>query len=261
MMRVSLQGRVVLVTGASSGIGALTARLLADRGAIPVLTARSSGKLRELAASFPGEHAVYAMDVTDNDQVQHTVTRVIARYGKLDILLNNAGYGEFVSFAEASLEHFRDMMDVNYMGVVRCAKAVLPYMTAAGQGHIVNVASLAGKIGTSKSSAYTATKHAVIGLTESLRQELRGTGIVVSSVNPGPIDTPFFERADPEGTYLRNIGWFVMKPDKVARAIVDVMERRLPEKDLPWLAAAGVRLRRVFPRWTDAVSARLLDKK
>ncbi|MBW5447364.1 SDR family NAD(P)-dependent oxidoreductase [Cohnella sp. CFH 77786] len=258
---MSLKDRVVLITGASSGIGALTAKLLADKGAVPVLTARSEDKLRELSETISGAHAVYPMDVTDSAQVDETAARVHERFGRLDILLNNAGYGEFIPFGEATLEHFRDMMDVNYLGTVRCAKAVLPYMLRAGEGHIVNVASLAGKIGTAKSSAYTATKHAVIGLTESLRQELRGTGILVSSVNPGPIDTPFFQRADPDGTYQRNIGWFIMPPDKVAKAIVQVMERRLPEKDLPWLAAAGVRIRRAFPRWTDAIAARLLNKK
>jgi len=260
-MRISLRNRVVLITGASSGIGALTAEHLAKKGAIPVLTARSDAKLREWSERIAGEHAVYRMDVTDAAQVNETVAKVHERYGRLDILLNNAGYGEFVPFESAPLEHFRDMMDVNYMGVVRCAKAALPYMRRAGQGHIVNVASLAGKIGTARSSAYAATKHAVIGLTESLRMELRGTGILVSAVNPGPIDTPFFDRADPEGTYLRNLGSFIMPADKVARAIVQVMERRLPEKDLPGLAAAGVRIRRLFPRWTDAIAARLLDKK
>lgn len=260
-MKVSLQGKVVLITGASSGIGALTARQLAEKGAIPVLTARSADKLREWSRRMPGEHAVYPMDVTDSAQVQETAARVHERYGKLDVLVNNAGYGEFIPFVEANLAHFQDMMDVNYLGVVRCTQAALPYMLRAGAGHIVNVASLAGKIGTARSSAYTATKHAVIGLTESLRLELRGSGVLVSAVNPGPIATPFFERADPDGTYLRNLGRFVMPPERAASAVVRVIERRVPEMDLPRLAAVGVRIRRLFPRWTDAIAARLLDKK
>ncbi|MFC5702986.1 SDR family NAD(P)-dependent oxidoreductase [Cohnella faecalis] len=258
---MSLQGRVVLVTGASSGIGALTAKLLAERGAIPILTARSSDKLAELSASIRSEHAVFAMDVQREEQVSEVVAEVHRRYGRIDVLLNNAGYGEFVPFAEATMAHFQDMMDVNYMGVVRCSKAVLPFMLEAGQGHIVNVASIAGKLGTAKSSGYSATKHAVIGLTGALRQELRKSGILVSAVNPGPIDTPFFHRADPDGSYARNIGWFMMRPEKVARAIVSVIERRKPEVDLPWLAAAGIRINRLFPRWTDALMGKMLDKK
>lgn len=260
-MNVALKDRVVLITGASSGIGALTAKLLAEKGAIPILTARSADKLKMWSDRIPGEHSVYPMDVTDESRVNDVFEQVHARYGRIDILLNNAGYGEFIPFEDATLEHFRAMMDVNYLGTVRCTRAALPYMRGVGQGHIVNVASIAGKIGTAKSTAYAATKHAVLGLTESLRQELRGTGILVSAVNPGPIDTPFFERADPDGSYLRNVGWLVMSPDQVARAIVQVMERRLPEKDLPWMAAAGVRIRRAFPRWTEAIAARLLNKK
>lgn len=260
-VKPKLRGQVVFITGASSGIGALTARRLAERGAIPVLTARSADKLATLSAELPGEHAVYRMDVTDEAEVKAVAAQVYARYGRLDILLNNAGYGTFKRFEETGLAEFQAMMDVNYFGIVRCTQAVLPYMLRAGRGHIVNVASLAGKIGTAKSSSYTATKHAVIGLTEALRMEYRHTGIAFSAVNPGPIDTPFFERADPEGQYLRNLGSFVMPPEKVAQAIIRVMERRLPELDLPWLAAAGVRIRRLFPRLTDRVAARLLDKK
>ncbi|TJY39883.1 SDR family NAD(P)-dependent oxidoreductase [Cohnella pontilimi] len=258
---MSLKGRVVLITGASSGIGAAAARLLTAKGAIPVLTARSVDKLKALSSEMPGEHAIYPMDVTDMEQVQRVAAAIHERFGRLDILLNNAGYGEFIPFADASLEHFQVMMDVNYMGVVRCCKAVLPYMVKAGQGHIVNVASIAGKIGSAKSTAYSATKHAVLGLTDALRQELRGTGILVSAVNPGPTDTPFFDRADLEGTYARNVAWIMMPAEKVARAIVTVMERRIAEKDLPWLASAGVRIRRTFPRWTEAAAARLLNKK
>lgn len=260
-MKVSLTGKVVLVTGASSGIGALTAKLLAERGAVPVLTARSVEKLAERSAAIAGEHAVYELDVRDSAQVDEVVAAVLRRFGRIDVLLNNAGYGEFIPFTEAPLDHFADMMDVNYMGIVRCSKAVLPSMLAAGGGHIVNVASIAGKIGTAKSSGYSATKHAVLGLTGALRQELRGTGVLVSAVNPGPIDTPFFNRADPEGSYVRNIKWFMMKPDKVARAIVSVIEYRKAELDLPWVSAFGIKLNRLFPRWTDAMMGKMLDKK
>lgn len=260
-MKISMQGRVAFITGASSGIGALTALRLAERGAIPILTARSMDKLAELSTRMPGEHAVYRLDVTDEAEVNDVAAHVYARYGRLDILLNNAGYGEFKPFGQTTLADFQAMMDVNYLGIVRCTQAVLPYMLREEQGHIVNVASLAGKIGTAKSSSYTATKHAVIGLTEALRMEYRHTGILFSAVNPGPVDTPFFERADPNGDYLRNLGSFVLPPEKVAQAIVRVMERRLPELDLPWLAAAGVRIRTLFPRLTDSVAARMLNKK
>jgi hypothetical protein len=257
----ALRGQVVFITGASSGIGALTALRLAEKGAIPVMTARSVDKLAALSAKMPGEHAIYPLDVTNEAEVGEVAAQIHARYGRLDILLNNAGYGAFKPFGDTRLSEFQAMMDVNFFGIVRCTQAVLPYMIRAGGGQIVNVASIAGKIGTAKSSAYTATKHAVIGLTEALRMEYRHTGIVFSAVNPGPVDTPFFERADPDGHYLRNLGSFIMPPEKVAKAIIRVMERRLPELDLPWAAAAGVRIRRLFPRMTESIAARLLNKK
>lgn len=131
------------------------------------------------------------MDVTDNEQVKRTVEAVIAEYGKIDVLLNNAGYGKFENFMSMNVESFEQMMDTNYLGIVRCTKAVVPHMVKQGSGHIVNIASLAGKIGTAKSTSYTATKHAVLGFTNALRMELREQGIQVSAVNPGPIDTPF----------------------------------------------------------------------
>lgn len=260
-MRVKLPGKIVLITGASSGIGARVAQMLAEREAIPVLTARSKDKMLELSGSIRGEHAVYEMDVTSEEQVREVVSQVQARYGRIDVLLNNAGYGEFVSFVDTSLDHFQQMMDVNYMGTVRCTHAVLPHMLQLGNGHIVNISSIAGKLATAKSTSYSATKHAVLGLTNALRQELLGTGVAVSAVNPGPIDTPFFNRADPSGSYVSNISWFMMSPDKVARAIVSVIEKRKPELDLPWTASAGVKIMQLFPRMSQALFGRVMNKK
>ena len=256
-----LNGKVVFISGASSGIGALTAIKLAKRGAVPILTGRSADRLQAQSAKLNSEHACYQMDVTDMEQIQQTVGKVIDTYGKIDILLNNAGYGQFEPFLELPLEGFERMMDTNYMGIVRCAKAVLPYMLKQGDGHIINIASMAGKIGTSKSTSYTATKHAVLGFTNSLRMELRPQGIAVSAVNPGPIDTEFFQLADPDGSYLNNVKGFMMKPDYVADVIIRVMERRKAEVDIPRLAAAGIKLYGLFPRLADRMFGGLFDRK
>ncbi|BBI35049.1 SDR family NAD(P)-dependent oxidoreductase [Cohnella abietis] len=260
-MKDKLHNKVVLITGASSGIGALVAKLLAERGAIPILTARSIDKLRELSEAIQGEHAIFEMDVTSQEQVSQVISQVYSRYGRIDVLLNNAGYGEFLPFTDTSLEHFQEIMDVNYMGTVRCTHAVVPHMLQAGQGHIVNVASIAGKLATAKSTGYSATKHAVLGFTNALRQEMQGKGIRVSAVNPGPIDTPFFDRADPNGTYVSNVRWFMMSADKVARAIVMVIEKGKAELDLPWTASIGVKFMQVFPRVSDTLFGRFMNKK
>jgi short-subunit dehydrogenase len=256
-----LNGKIVLISGASSGIGALTAALLARRGAIPVLTGRNEARLAKTAAAIGRDCAYYVMDVTDMSQVEEVVRRVIGQYGRIDILLNNAGYGQFETFEDMPVASFEAMMDTNYMGIVRCTKAVLPYMRKQGNGHIVNIASMAGKIGSAKSTSYTATKHAVLGFTNALRMELRGEEIAVSAVNPGPIDTEFFALADPSGSYAKNVSWFMMKPAYVAKAIVRVMERRKAELDLPHAASVGIKLYGLFPRVADRLFGGLFNRK
>lgn len=256
-----LQDKVVVITGASSGIGALVARYISEQGAIPVLMARSSERLATIGAKLSGPHKLMVVDVTQSDQVQHAMSQVIEQYGRIDVLLNNAGYGKFESILDMSVDEYSEMMDVNYMGTVRCTKAALSYMLPKGEGQIVNVASMAAKIGTAQSTSYTATKHAVYGFSNSLRQELRGTGITVSTVNPGPIDTPFFELADPSGKYVANVNWFMMKPELVARKMVRLIERKQEEINLPRLAAIGIRFYQLFPRLADKLTYGMMNKK
>lgn len=259
---MELNGKVAVITGASSGIGAIMAQQLAAQGAIPVLMARSVEKLGAAAAALNGrEHAVYSLDVTSTAQVTAVMEQVLERFGRIDILINNAGYGVFETFLSASLDEIEQMMDVNYMGTVRCTKAVLPHMVKRGSGHIVNIASMAGKIGSAKSTGYSATKHAVLGFTNCLRQELNGTGVYVTAINPGPIDTPFFDKADPSGTYVKNIKWFMLKPERVAAKVLQAIEKRIPEVDMPFVAGFGVKLFQLFPRVFDKLASGMLNKK
>ncbi|MGN7457385.1 SDR family NAD(P)-dependent oxidoreductase [Paenibacillus pasadenensis] len=255
------KNKIVVLTGASSGIGALTAGHLVRAGAMPVLCGRNEERLRQAAAAAGGRCATRVLDVTDDRSVEETFRSVLAEFGRIDVLINNAGFGLFKRFDETPLEEFRSMMETNYMGIVRCTQAALPAMKAQGSGHVINVASIAGKLATAKSSGYSASKHAVLGLTNALRQELAGSGIAVSAVNPGPIDTPFFEQADPDGAYVRNIGWIMMKPDRVARRIAGLVERPRDELDLPWLLAAGTRLYQLFPGIASRIAGPMLNKK
>ncbi|MDT3428962.1 short-subunit dehydrogenase [Paenibacillus forsythiae] len=258
---MELKGKVAVITGASSGIGALAARLLGERGAIPVLLARSEDKLKEASAEIAGEYGLYRCDVSKSDEVEETFARIFAAYGRVDILLNNAGYGKFEGITEMAVEEFEQMMNVNYLGIVRCTKAVVPHMLKRGSGQIVNVASMAGKLGTSRATAYAATKHAVLGFTNALRQELRHSGIIVSAVNPGPIETNFLALADPSGSYARNLGGFIMSPRYVAERMVKLMEKGREELDLPRLAGVGIRLYGLFPRLADKLAYRMLNRK
>ncbi|WP_308635599.1 SDR family NAD(P)-dependent oxidoreductase [Paenibacillus silvisoli] len=256
-----LHGKIVLITGAATGIGAETAKLLAAEGAVPILTGRRPDKLQEAASGISGRHGCYRMDVTDSDEVARVVQQIAADYGRIDILLNNAGFGVFELFADTPIERFQAMMDTNYMGIIRCTKAVLPYMQKQGGGHIINVASMAGKLSTSKSSGYAATKHAVLGLTNAMRTEFAAMNIYVSAINPGPIDTPFLHTADPGGQYASKVRGYMLKPASVAEAIVKVMKRRKPEVDLPRSASIGIRIYGLFPRLADRIAGRWLNRK
>lgn len=258
---MSLNNKVVVVTGASSGIGALASQILSEQGATVVLAARSMDKLREVSSGMMGVSKLLELDVGKQESVDDGFKQIYEEFGRIDCLVNNAGYGLFQYCDEMPVEAFAEMMNVNYLGMVRCTKAVLPSMKAAGKGRIVNVASIAGKIGTSKSTAYTASKHAVLGFSSALRQEVREYGITVSTINPGPIDTPFFNVADPDGQYVNNVKWFMMKPERVAKAMVSAVRTGTTEINLPWVAGAGAKFYQLFPRLADLLSYRMLNKK
>ncbi|MFK7693733.1 SDR family NAD(P)-dependent oxidoreductase [Paenibacillus sp. HJGM_3] len=257
-----IEGKVIAITGASSGIGAEIAVELAHRGAVLALFGRNPDGLRTTAARLgSATHRQYVLDVTSDEQVRQAVEQVVADFGRIDVWINNAGFGRFARMLDTPIEDFASMMNANYMGVVRCTKAVLPHMLLARSGQIVNVASIAGKIGSSKATAYAASKHAVLGFTNSLRQELAGTGVMITAVNPGPIDTPFLAKADPSGHYVRNIATYLLKPQQVARAVAGAIERRRSHVDLPWIMGFGAKLFALFPGLFERIAGGLLNKK
>lgn len=254
--------KVVVITGASSGIGAQMAEQLGRNGARVVLLGRSSQRLQQIKDKIGSQALALQLDVTNSEQVDAVMSHIQDRFSKIDVLINNAGFARFESFEQADLNQFETMMDVNYLGVVRCTKAVLPAMLSKKQGHIINIASLAGKVGSAKSTGYSASKHAVLGLTNSLRQELAGSGIHISAVNPGPIDTPFFDQADPTGEYLANMPkWFILQPEYVAAKVLDLISKPRPEINLPRVATFGVKLIQLFPALMDRMAAGVLNRK
>lgn len=258
---VVLNNKVILITGASSGIGGHLAKEVAKLGAIPILTGRNKERLEAISHEIGERASYYVMDVRRQEDVQNTIDSIVAAHGKIDILINNAGYGKFATISQLSIDEYENMMDTNYMGIVRCTKAVLPIMESAGSGHIVNIASLAGMIGNAKSTSYAATKHAVLGFTNSLRMELRETPIKVSAVNPGPILTEFFNIADPSGQYVKNISWMIMKPEYVVKQIVKLLHTQRSEINIPRLPAIGLKLYGLCPRLIDRLAGKWLNKK
>src|SRR6058998_637166 len=173
------RGAVGVVTGASSGIGAQLARDLAQRGMRVALLARREERLRELAEELVkrgGEAVAIACDVADRASVDGAIRGVVERYGQVDLLVNNAGYGRHVLFKDHDVADIERMMRTNYLGTVYGVHAVLPAMRARGRGWIVNIASVAGKLGQPDEVAYSATKFAVTGLSEGLAFELTPLG-------------------------------------------------------------------------------------
>jgi short-subunit dehydrogenase len=257
----SYKDAVIVITGASGGIGAEVAQLVAARGAIPILLARRADKLAEVGARIKGEKGLFTADVTDKDRIAEVVEEVIEKYGKIDIWINNAGFGQFENVLDMSMDQFEQLMRVNYYAVVHCTKAVLPHMLRAEKGQIINVASVAGKIGTPKGAGYSASKHAVLGFTNSLRGELAGSGVKVSTLNPGPVDTPFFEISDPHGHYKSRIERYMLQPLTVAKAMLRLIETGKADITIPLTASWGAKLLQLFPNGLASIAGKLLNKK
>ncbi len=246
---MELRGAVVVVTGASAGIGEAAARRFAMAGGRVVLAARRLDRLEALAerlASHGATALAVRCDVTEQADVTALVERTHAELGRCDVLVNNAGIPGGAPFRTASIEQIDRVVAVNVLGVLHVTKAFLPAMLERGSGHVVNVASLAGRFATPGSSVYGATKHAVVAFSESLFYELGPHGVLVTAVNPGFTRTEGFPQTDVPPA-------LVMEPDRVARVIVDVVRRdRAPEVSVPRSFAAMQVFRVLTPalyRW------------
>jgi short-subunit dehydrogenase len=229
---------VAVVTGASSGIGRATAEALARGGASVVVAARRQDRLAEVVAgieSAGGRALAVPCDVGDWGQVQSLGERVREAFGRCDILVNNAGVPGGGQFVKLSIEQIEQVVRTNYLGVLYCTREFLPGMLDARRGHVVNVASLAGRFAIPGSSVYTSTKHAVVAFSESLHFEMAPRGVRVTSVNPGVVATETFPHRDmaKKGSRL------LMKPERVAEVIVRVVRSgKAPEISVPRSLAA-----------------------
>jgi NADP-dependent 3-hydroxy acid dehydrogenase YdfG len=209
-MLLSMADPVFLITGASSGIGAATARHAAQDGYRLVLAARSADRLKDLASELGGPDRALAIvcDVTESEQQQAVVDETLDRFGRLDVAFANAGFGAKRGFLEESTEHWRAMVLTNVYGAALTIRATLPALKET-KGHLLLTGSVAGRRAL-PGSLYSATKWAVTGMGESARQELNGTGVRVTVIEPGMVATPFFDNPVPDA----------LEADDVARAVM-----------------------------------------
>ena len=200
----SLRGRVAIVTGGASGIGAALVRALAARGAVVVIAdvdevgAKAVAASTSLAQAGPGLVRTAVLEVRDAGAVADLVHQTAAEHGRLDLIFNNAGIAVGGRVEELSLDHWDRVIDVNLRGVVHGVHAAYPLMLSQGDGHIVNTASLAGLVPGPMLAPYAAAKHAVVGLSLALRAEAAGRGVRVSVVCPGFVDTPLLSNVNPD---------------------------------------------------------------
>jgi short-subunit dehydrogenase len=231
---VELRGATAVVTGASAGIGEATALAFARRGTRVVLAARRLDRLEELAARIQrngGTALAVRCDVGEPEQVAALPVVVREAFGGCDILVNNAGIPGGGDFADLSLGQIEKVVRVNLLGVLYGTRAFWPAMTAQGRGHVVNVASLAGRFATPGASIYTATKHAVVAFSEALNVSSRRHGLLVTAVNPAFVPTEGFPNAGRPSIVT-------LTPERVAEAIVKVVREGIaPQYSIPrWVA-------------------------
>ncbi|WP_233838664.1 oxidoreductase [Paraburkholderia sp. ZP32-5] len=186
---------VWLITGCSTGFGRELASAVLKRGWRAVVTAREPARVAALADAFPQQAIATRLDVTRPDEVAAAVARAETAFGRVDVLVNNAGYGYLAAVEEGEDDEVRAMFEANFFGAVNMIKAVLPSMRARRSGHIVNVTSVGGFIGNPASGYYAATKFALEGLSESLARETAELGIKVTAVEPGPFRTDWAGRS------------------------------------------------------------------
>ncbi len=246
-------GKVVWITGASSGIGEALAHAFSSRGASLVLSARNEARLREVAQGCrnPGEHLVLPLDLLQNDSFEGPCHSVLERYGRIDILVNNSGISQRSLVAQTGLDVDRKIMETNFFGTIALTKAVLPSMLERSSGHIVVITSVAGKLGTPLRSSYAASKHALHGFFDSLRAETWNQGIHVTLVCPGFIRTNISINAltcdgSPQGT-MDDAQACGMTPRECADKIVEAVGKNRDEVYIGGKEILGIYLKRFVP--------------
>ncbi|MHB1417864.1 MAG: SDR family oxidoreductase [Chloroflexota bacterium] len=255
-----IREQVIVVVGASTGIGRAAALALARKGARVVVAARGERNLAELTGQIAGEGGTaYAVptDVTDLTQVRHLLEETVNQFGRVDTWVNCAAITVFGTVRNTDVGEFRQLMEVNYMGQVHGVKLALPLMLQQGGGTIILVGSVESKRGIALQAAYSASKAAIVAFAQALRQELHGTPVRVCTVLPSSIDTPFYEHARSKEGYKPRPFPPYYSPEEVAKAIVGCAERPRRTTIVGAAGAALIIADHVVPGLIDVALGRL----
>ncbi len=264
---MELKGKVVLITGASSGFGMDAARLFAEEGCSVILAARRIDRLQELAAQIQargGEAFAVPVDVANREEIEIMVETVLDLYGQIDILFNNAGFGRLAWHENMSSERdIETQLDVNLHGVIQVTHAVLPNMLKRRSGHIINMSSVAGWIAPPTYTIYSASKFGVRGFTDALRREVQPFGVDVSGIYPGPAKTEFGQHTGDhpmKKSVLRRY-FRSMTSEEVAERVVELARNPRRAVIMPWYYHIAIWTDWYMPWLVDWITMSVLTKK
>ncbi|HYE34246.1 SDR family oxidoreductase [Methylocaldum sp.] len=263
-MRLNISDSVIVITGASSGIGRATAMKAAEQNGTVVLAARQADVLHEVAREceqIGGRALPMKTDVTDEEQVRQLARRAIETYGRIDAWVNDAAVTMLSRFEDAPADAFRRVIETNFFGYVHGARAVLPYFHRQGHGVLVNVGSVVGKVAAPYASAYVASKFAITGFSESLRMELRDTpDIHVCTILPATIDTPLFQHAANYSGKVVQAMPPVYAPEDVAEAILHTIHH--PKREVTvGNARRMIAMRNLVPPLAERMVAKKVERR
>ncbi|MFC7364904.1 MULTISPECIES: SDR family NAD(P)-dependent oxidoreductase [Bhargavaea] len=244
----------VLVTGATGGIGRAVVKDLLREGHLVLATGRNPDILSHLYKMGAG---VIESDLTTKEGLD----RVTAAAGAPDVVIFGAGVGTFLHAHELTDTDISQTMEVNSVSPMKLLSRILPGMIERGSGHIIFIASAAGKVSTKKTAVYSASKGAILGYADALRLEMAAHGLEVTTVNPGPVDTPFLDHVTPGSRYRESMKGYMISPEQVSKAIITVMGRPIREVDLPWYMAAVTRIHSIAPNLTEKIGRNFFEKK
>lgn len=246
--------KTIFISGATSGIGRKMTEMLIEQGHTVYATGRNEVAIKAL-------QQLGAIAIKGDMRSRDDINRITAQLPHLDVAIINAGLGYFENAYDLTDDEVDQMLEVNVRAPIYLAKRIAPTMMQKQNGHFIFIGSQAGKVATKKASVYAASKHAITGFVNGLRLELAEHNIAVTGIYPGPIDTPFIQKADATNAYRNAIQKFLISPEKVAAEVVRAIEKRPREVNLPRIMSLSSKLYAVAPSVVEFVGKGFFNKK